>query len=460
MSAPDGVLPSPAIRDPRSTGLFIFGQLDPALTLAEVQAWLQLITGYLRSLKDPGAEQFDFAFGFGATFFTASGTPRFGMPTAPPAGFSTPATLPAQFPFAPDFVIYAMSPEEENLVQVVRWLTSCLPTPVVQLRVERGFQRANKRENFGFLDGLRNPGMGDRAEVALIGLDQSGDEPAWVQGGAYLTYMKISQAIGQITVADDDAMEQVIGRRKTDGSRLDLQPGIAAMDEPDFTNATVPSVAAHVRKAGPRGDEQGTTIGIFRRGLPYMHIADDGSVDFGLHFASFGDLDEFNTILTRWMSNPTFPTAGAGEDALLAATPALITFELAATFIVPPFDGRYIGAQIFDPEPTPTVPALGRVVVKKRVADASGNPLPQRSLRGAVFQVLQNGSAVGATFTTDAAGHAISGDVSTNVAYVLHEVTPLAGANAAPDQPFTVLKERQVLIVVNTFGQPPSGYNG
>jgi len=459
MSAPDGVLPTPAIRDPRSTGLFIFGQLDPALTLTEVQGWLQLITGYLRSLKDPRSEQFDAAFGFGATFFTAGGAARFGMPTAPPAGFTAPVTLPAQFPFTPDFVIYAMSPEEENLVQLVRWMTVCLPTPVVQLHVERGFQRANKRENFGFLDGLRNPGLGNRAEVAQIGLDQTGDEPAWVQGGAYLTYMKISQAIGQTTVSDDDAMEQVMGRRKSDGSRLDLQPGIAAMDEPDFTNANLPSVAAHIRKAGPRGDEQGTTIGMFRRGLPYMHIADNGSVDFGLHFASFGDPDEFNTILTRWMSNPTFPTTGAGQDTLLASTPALITFELAAIFIVPPFDPRYIGAQIFDREPTPTLPALGRVVVKKRVADASGNPLPQLSLRGAVFQVLQNANPVGAPFTTDAAGHAVSGDLSTNVAYVLHEVTPLPGANAAADQPFTLAKERQVLTVVNTFGQTPSGYN-
>jgi deferrochelatase/peroxidase EfeB len=223
MSVPNGVLASPAIRDSHSTGFFIFGQLDPALTLARVQEWLQLMTGYLETLREPGAQSFDAAFAFGPSFFTAGGTPRFGLTTIPPSGFSTPLTLPATFPFAPDFLIYAMSPEEETLVQLVRWLTACLPTPVAQIRVERGFQRANKRENFGFLDGLRNPGIGNRAEVALVGLDQMGDEPAWVQGGAYLSYMKISQAITQTTALDDDGMEQVVGRRKAEGSRLSVR---------------------------------------------------------------------------------------------------------------------------------------------------------------------------------------------------------------------------------------------
>jgi hypothetical protein len=74
-------------------------------------------------------------------------------------------------------------------VQLVRWLTSS-PTPITEIHIERGFQRADKRENFGFLDGLRNPGVGTRTSTALVGLDLSGDEPAWVEGAAYLTYMR------------------------------------------------------------------------------------------------------------------------------------------------------------------------------------------------------------------------------------------------------------------------------
>lgn len=60
--------------------------------------------------------------------------------------------------------------------------------------------------------------------------------------------------------------------------------------------------------------------------------------------------------------------------------------------------------------------------------------------------------------TTDAAGHAMSGDIDINTQYVLHEVTPLQGANPAPDQTFTLSKRRQVIMVVNTFGQPPNTY--
>jgi Dyp-type peroxidase family/Prealbumin-like fold domain len=227
------------------------------------------------------------------------------------------------------------------------------------------------------------------------------------------------------------------------------------MNEPDFADPNHPSVSSHIRKAGPRGAEQGTSVAMFRRGLPYMETAADGSVDFGLHFVSFGDLDEFNTILTRWMSNAAFPTAGGGDDALLQ----LLAFKLAAIFIVPPADTRYIGAQIFDPEPAPGRAPNGRLLVKKRVADASGNPLPGRSLRGAVFQVLLNNVAVGATFTTDAAGHALSGDLNLNVPYTLHEVTPPPAANPSADQTFTLVKQRLTLIVVNTFPQPPIGYN-
>ncbi len=409
MTIPQGVLPSPAIRDSRSTGIFIFGQLDPALDGPGVQRWLTSITEYLASLRSlpEGQLLFDAAVGFGPSFFVANGQPRFGITSAPPAGFSVPPTLPVPFPFPPDFVIYAMSPEEEILVQLVRWVASSGP-PVIKIAIERGFQRSSHRENFGFLDGLRNPGLSNRSTIALVGLDQMGDEPAWVEGAAYMAYMKISQEVAQAATFNDDAMEQVIGRRKDDGSRLDQQPGLNPMDEPDYANPSTPGVGSHVRKVGPRGLEQSPAVEIFRRGLPYMEPAPDGSIDFGLHFVSFGDLDVFNTIFTRWMSNPVFPVVGTNPDALLQ----LIVVKFGAFFIVPPEDPRFIGAQIFDPEPTPAPATSGRVVVKKRVADSAGNPLPQRSLRGAVFQVLLNNAQVGDTFTTDAAGRAVSGDLS------------------------------------------------
>ncbi len=153
-----------------------------------------------------------------------------------------------------------------------------------------------------------------------------------------------------------------------------------------------------------------------------------------------------------------FPATTSGADSLVASQ--LVSFELGAFFIVPSADERYIGAQIFDPEPAPPAATTGRVVVRKTAADASGKPLLHLSLRGAVFQVLQNGAPVGSTFRTDASGRAVSGDLAINTPYTLHEVTPLTGANPAPDQPFTLTRPRQVLSVVDVFGQPPTNYNG
>ncbi len=458
MAIPDGVFPNAVIRDPRSTGLFIFGQLDQNLSAPGVQGWLQEITGYLKSLKEteaPPAECFDAAFALGSSFFQTGGAARFGLEGKLPAGFKEPPTLPVGFPFPPDFLIYAMSLEEERLVQLVQWLAACRPTPVVQMKVERGFQRANRRESFGFLDSRRNPGIGDRASVALVGIDQTGNEPAWVEGGAYMAYIKIRQDVARARTLGDDAMEQAIGRRATDGSRLDQQPGMDARSEPDYNDPSNPRDNSHIRKVGPRGQEQGK-IGMFRRGLPYMDVGGDGTPEFGLHFVSFGDPDEFSTVLSRWILNPLFPAQATGPDALVAQQ--LIAFEQAGFFIVPPADARFIGAQIFDPEPAPAPVTTGRAIVKKRVADASGNALPQRSLRGAVFQVLQSGNPVGGTITTNAAGRAISGDLPINTDYVLREVTPLPGANPAADVPFSLSKRRQVVDVTNTFGQPPNSY--
>ncbi|MDQ6946514.1 MAG: Dyp-type peroxidase, partial [Actinomycetota bacterium] len=409
MPLPEGVLPNPVIRDPRSSGLFVFGQLDAGLTPPGVQTWLQEIHSYLNTLRAPdqsGLQHFDAAVGFGPSFFQAGGTTRFGLDGRVPAAFTGPPALPATFPFPPDFLIYAVSDTEEKLVQLVQWLFGCKPT-VTQLRIERGYQRANRRESFGFLDGQRNPGTGDRISVALVGIDRLGDEPSWVEDATYLSYMKIKQDLDRAKALGNDAMEQAVGRRKDDGSRLDQQAGVGPMQEPDFNDPANPRDNSHIRKVGPRGQEQGT-IAMLRRGLPYMDIKPDGSVEFGLHFVSFGDLDDFNTILNRWMTNAIFPAGTTGPDLLL--TQQLISFELAALFIVPPKDERYIGAQIFDAVQAPPPATKGRVIVKKRVTDATGNPLPQHTLRGAVFQLLQNGNPVGGSFTTDAAGHAMSGD--------------------------------------------------
>jgi deferrochelatase/peroxidase EfeB len=156
--------------------------------------------------------------------------------------------------------------------------------------------------------------------------------------------------------------EQVIGRRKSDGSRLDLPPGTPIAQEGPFDGTACP-VSAHIRKAGPRGVLH-DQVRIFRRGVPYLTLNQDGSED-ALQFVSYQrSLEEFAVIFARWIENANFPEAGAGVDVLLGSP--LVTIEKYGFFFSPPWDPRFIGAPIFDSTP-PDPCAIGRIVVQKEL---------------------------------------------------------------------------------------------
>lgn len=251
--------------------------------------------------------------------------------------------------------------------------------------------------------------------------------------------------------------ESIIGRRKADGSRLDLPPSTLIAQEAPFEGSACP-VGAHVRKAGPRGALHDQTR-IFRRGVPYLTLNPDGTEDAGLQFVSYQrSLGEFAAIFTRWMTNPNFPQEGAGPDALLAN--GLITIEKAGFFFSPPRDRRYIGAPIFDPPP-PDPCAVGRVVVQKHLVDENRAPV-LAELGNIEFQVLQEGQPVGATFTTDSTGRAVSPPVPRATALVVHEVQPPPGFQQAPDTPVTLTKARELVTIVNqrTHEGPGPIYTG
>jgi hypothetical protein len=156
------------------------------------------------------------------------------------------------------------------------------------------------------------------------------------------------------------------------------------------------------------------------------------------------------------MLAPDFPSAGTGRDLLLAE--GAVTIEKAGFFFVPPTDERFIGAGMFD-RPRPRR-GKGRLFVRKKLVDASGNRVPGQ-LDGAVFQVLvqESGLPEGPTFATKPDGHAISPELPVGVALVLREVTPLPGAPAVGDIAFQLEGPHQSLEVRNV--QPaaqPSPY--
>ena len=357
-----------------------------------------------------------------------------------------------------DVLFYILSTSAAAVAQFETQLSASHPASIRSVWVETGFQRKNKRENFGYLDGLRNVAPAERAQVIFTDAERSPEEPAWTEGGTYLVYIKIAQNTQAMSGKSEEEQNQLIGRRKRDGSRLDLPEGTPVTAEGEFEGNACP-VGAHIRKAGPRNALHDETK-IFRRGVPYLTLNNDGSLAAGLQFVSFQrSLDEFAVIFTRWVTNPNFPAEGDGEDVLLAQ--AMITLEKYGLFFVPPYDERYIGASIFNPAPVDPC-TVGRVVVQKQLLGKEGQPVLSE-LGGISFEVKDaNGTTVGAPFATNPAGRAVSPPLPRGQQLTLHEVQAPKGFQATGDQTVTLTKARELITVVNELSPegPPPIYSG
>jgi Dyp-type peroxidase family len=458
-----GVLPDEVIRNPNANAYLFAVTLTPTLDAAGVQAWLEAATTLVADLEQPDNEGRPVASvctALGASFFLTGGQPRFGLqPTQIPAGLANLPEIPALsgIPGAQgDVLFYVMSLSEAAVAAFERGLSSTRSAGLQSVNVEIGFQRKDKRESFGFLDGLRNV-AGERVEVAFVNPELSPEEPSWAAGGSYLAYIKIAQNLEAMAGRNEEEQDAVIGRRKTDGSRLDLPVGTPVTAEGAFEGSGCP-VAAHVRKAGPRGVLHDETK-IFRRGVPYLTLKEDGSIDAGLQFVSFQrSLAAFAVIFERWMANLNFPTEGAGQDALLAD--GLITLEKSGFFFVPPHDDRYIGAPIFDPPPVDPC-TIGHIVVQKQLLGRNGQPILSE-LGGISFEVRREGTAVGGPFSTDSTGRAISPPLPRGVPLVVHEVSSPTGFQQAEDMSTTLTGARELVTVVNHQSPegPPPIYTG
>jgi Dyp-type peroxidase family len=352
-----------------------------------------------------------------------------------------------------------MSRQQALVAELLRFLTG--QPAVKQIRIEHGYQRRDRREQFGFFDGLRNIPAHQRPDVVTTTIEVEPDGPAWAIGGTYLTYIKIQQNLdAPASTGGPTFMEAVIGRRQDDGGRVDQPEHMKPVDEPDFGSATAPLQTSHVRKAGPRGDEQ-RDIGdafLFRRGVPFTDIVNN-QLSAGLHFASFSrSLDIVDVVWNHWIMNQDFPTPNTGIDQLF--TGALTSFLDSGFFFVPPDDGRFIGAGIFlGPELLPATEA--KVVVRKVILGPDGGPV-LRSRKGFGFTVFDpsTNSPVSAEFKTNSVGHGVSPDLPIGKPLILRETTNPLGAQGVqgPDVPFGPLdsaKPPAAVTFTNRFPSPP-----
>jgi Dyp-type peroxidase family len=241
-----------------------------------------------------------------------------------------------------------------------------------RLRAERFDDR---REHFGFLDGVAQPG--------LAGIDGPGTPPrgtpgrlgwrplpvgefvlghpdaegiaavppaaGWVRNGSYVAVRKLYQDVAAFRslIADTgrdypggpEMLAAKLVGRWPDGTPLALSsdradPVIAAdpaqinnfrfADDPDGVRCPV---GAHIRRANPRdgagiGGAMTTRHRLLRRGVPYgprlVGAADDG-VDRGLMFVCFvADLErQFEFVLRRWVNDGDVLGLGHDPDPLI-----------------------------------------------------------------------------------------------------------------------------------------------
>lgn len=159
-------------------------------------------------------------------------------------------------------------------------------------------------------------------------------------------------------------------------------------------------------------------------------------------------------MLDEWMRNPDFPTNGAGPDALLAR--GLITITHTGFYFVPAA-AEFIKAQFFT-ETNADDRCRGRVVVRKKLVDPSGNPV-RGERDGFVLQLNDAaGTPICESFTTDSTGRAVSPPVPSGETYTLHEVTVDGPFTAAADVQVNLSGPRIHIEVVNTATVTNPGY--
>ena len=441
-----GVIPDEVIRDERSSGFILHIRLADDVAIDSRRSFMSSLTDALDELTDGtgGGRSASVAVGFGKRFFTS-------LPISP-AGFDD-APLPAGELIDADIALYIMYNAEWRLGEFLERLATLGSGIVASVVSHAGFQRTDRRELGRFLDGLRNPKAADRAEVVFVDRDRNPEEPVEAEGGTYMTTMRVLQdlaAWNALAVADQ---ERMIGRRKDDGSRLDLAAGTAIVDETTINGASCP-FNSHVAKLGPRG-EHNDAVRIFRRGIPFINLTPTGTVEAGLLFVAFHNaMSPIRTMVDDWMLNPDFPTPGTGQDALLENH--IISITHTGFYFVPSRVGFY-GAQFFEGHQHDER-CLGHVAVHKRVLDASGSPI--RAERGGFTFQLFDGSNNPASdpFTTDSSGRALSPAVPVGNTYILREISSRTGFDPAPDLSIDLSGHRALATVDNHATATNPGY--
>lgn len=486
MAQAKGVLPrrddrEVLYRNPRTCGYFVGVKLDPSIDRPRAEAWLarasklvdELVARLPAAKSEPkGQKVAAVAAGFAPRFFGTEGSSRFSPPVEPPAGFALGPPAAAQLPALAgvqaadvDVMFYVASVFEARVNTFISQLAEMRPD-VVGIMLDRGYQRLDETEPFGYRDGVRNVRSEERSKVVFVhGDGPEADEPRWADGGTYMAFMRILQRPDTFAqLPTDDDRDAVIGRTK-EGRRLDLvASGTDPHDEPADPPPALPPTS-HVLKAGPRGVRD--SVQIFRRGMPFVETTPDGQLRVGLNFCSFqATLDQFDVVFSDWMMSRNFPPqpggGDVGVDALMDPARGFTAIEKVGFFFVPPHQPGGLTAAVFAPASS-RKPKTGQLVVHKRVVDPA-DATRRFERRGFVFQILdaQAQPVAGSQFETDSTGRAICPiDLEIGQTYTLDETA----SNVVPDvqltdTQFVMDKPNKQLQIVNQVTRPNAPYGG
>jgi Dyp-type peroxidase family len=474
MAQAKGVLPSKAddryvlYKNPRTCGYFIGIKLQAGLNKDQIGEWLGVVDQAVEALTSRvGPDRVaSVATGFAPAFFDRLEPVGWGLEH--PAGFTADAGPPTprfdQVPVQDGDALFYVATVMESRVNA--FLDAIATPSVADLTLERGFQREDESEPFGYRDGVRNVAPTDRTKVVYVHTDDGQpEEPTWADGGTYMVAMKIIQnRTAFASLPDDPTRDAVIGRNK-EGYRLDhVEDHLKPHDEGTEVPEALPPTS-HVRRAGPRGQHDDTQI--FRRGLPFLEVV-DGQPRTGLHFCSFqASPAQFDTIFNDWLMNQLFPprpdNSVVGKDALLTSTAPngqpLVEMQQAGIYFVPPFEAGGLVAALQPPK-SPGHPKTGRLTINKTVVDPADHG--KRFERGNfAFEVRdpQGTTVPGSQFTTKANGRGICpAELDLDKDYLLIEVSSPRSDVALKSMPFVMDKPNKLLRVENEVSQGSTSY--
>ncbi len=185
MAQAKGVLPTRAedrevlYHNPQTCGCFVAAKLDPSLDRGRLRQWLVAVDGLVDALvargpvsagQDKGPKFAAVAVGLAPAFFVL---PDVAPPIEPPASFSPGVALPAAVPplsSAPtveaDVMFYIASVREARANAFVPGLAAIADTTGV--RVDRGYQREDDTEPFGYKDGGPEQPSEDRSATGGV----------------------------------------------------------------------------------------------------------------------------------------------------------------------------------------------------------------------------------------------------------------------------------------------------